>query len=303
MKNSFLFAKIGGFLLASAALVGVLVRGIDYVVVHDELISNHYQRIWILAFIANVAAVSVPGRFDGDAESKDFVNNWKTLFGAANWTFAIWGIIYLAEALITLYVFFKGTPTSIFKQILPYWLAGHMYQILWCAAFRKDMKTALWLPSILLLGGAVSFGLGVFELTKILEHAKVEPFLLCLTRLPFSIHCGWLVAATILNYHSWLNSSGSSIDLQVQTAYAATYLSCGLALFFLYFLHDPAFTLTIAWALLGVAARTAEGKQLPGELLLTQTKISLHYQQLAASKILALVAGIYMVSKCMKVIK
>lgn len=46
----------------------------------------------LLAFVLNVATVSLPGRFDSNAE--DMSMPWPTIFSPAGFTFAIWCVLH-----------------------------------------------------------------------------------------------------------------------------------------------------------------------------------------------------------------
>lgn len=78
-------------------------------------------------------------------------NAWKTVFQPAGWAFAIWGVIYLGETIDTMYVAAVGRPADAIKAALPYWVAGNLFQSLWCFAFRERFRNRLYLPAMLLL--------------------------------------------------------------------------------------------------------------------------------------------------------
>jgi hypothetical protein len=103
---------------------------------------------WAVAYLVNVLAVRVPGRFDGLPSPIP----WKTVFAPSSWAFAVWGLIYGCELLITTFIAFFS-PRFFDRPLMraaPGWICANLFQSLWCAAFRPAYKKSLWLPSSLL---------------------------------------------------------------------------------------------------------------------------------------------------------
>lgn len=89
---------------------------------------------WVGAFLVNLLTLSIPGRFDSDVANdgaKDPINNfpWKTLFAPASWAFAIWGVIYVSEAMLTAYIGAFGRPMEVLQKAAPFWIAGNLFQV------------------------------------------------------------------------------------------------------------------------------------------------------------------------------
>lgn len=153
-----------------------------------------YKLIWVAAFACNLYTVGLPGRFDGQAaqasqaakaggktsNSKEF-NAWKTVFQPAGWAFAIWGIIYLGETIGTLYVAAVGRPAEALKTALPYWVAGNLFQSLWCFAFRERFRRRLYLPASLLFLAGCSFAAAQRALTEAIKVPPTVTYRLTLT--------------------------------------------------------------------------------------------------------------------------
>ena len=131
-----------------------------------------YRILWVVAFGLNLYTVSLPGRFDSEAARSSKTSSsssafpWQTVFAPAGWAFAIWGVIYLGEMLITLYVGLVGKPFDAIRKSSIYWGAGNLFQSIWCLAFRPKFKQSLWLPMSLLASGAVSLFFCHYELSK-----------------------------------------------------------------------------------------------------------------------------------------
>ena len=217
-----------------------------------------YRAVWVGAFIINVVTVSIPGRFDGQTDSAGkVIFPWRTLFEPSGWAFAIWGVIYSCELLVSAYVGAIGNPTSPLQQTLPYWLAGNLFQSLWCFCFRPQFKRYLWLPTSCLALAALSLGLGHNALTVAIDSAHVGSRLpLLLIRFPFALHTGWLAAATLLNLNGWIVLADQSLPMQISIAYLSAYIGAAVGAALSIRSGDPFLGLTVAWALLAVSVRT-----------------------------------------------
>ena len=106
---------------------------------------------------------------------------------------------------IRIYIGAFGGPMSSIKKATPYWIAGNLFQSLWCFVFRPLFINSLWLPASQLLLGAVSFNFLHESLTNSImseDNAKAR-IILYLIRFPMSLHGSWLCGATLLNLNSW----------------------------------------------------------------------------------------------------
>ena len=167
--------------------------------------------IWTLAFLLNLVTVSLPGRFDTisadeaqkkrlEAVSKDDVKQievtmpWKTLFEPSPWAFAIWGIIYLTELLLTVFVSCLGNvQRPAIESATAYWVAGTAFQSRWCFCFRPEYRHVLWLPMVFLALASGSFFTAHHEITLLIGSSSASLSLLqriglYLFRFPFSLH-------------------------------------------------------------------------------------------------------------------
>jgi len=257
-----------------------------------------YKVAWVIAFLCNIITVSVPGRFDGVADADTNIG-WETVFAPAGYAFAIWGVIYLGELLITIYTGSYGHPVSPLRDAVIWWTLGNLFQSLWCAAFRPIFKSVLWMPSILLALAAFSF----FKVHNVLTSSILDASQPLWTRLgltafraPISLHTGWLAAASLLNLNGWAAVSKISMDSQVKLAFASSYLAFGLALTTAIWQRDPLVALTVAWALGAIAYQTREKSKLN---LPVETKKALYQTESFLAKALVSAAvGIPIVLKC-----
>lgn len=239
-----------------------------------------YRFAWVAAFAINLITVLIPGRLDDEkrvASEGDGTAPWESLFEPSGWAFAIWGIIYGAELLSAAYVGAVGEPVTELSKIVPYFLAGNLFQSLWCVSFRSQYKRVLWLPLLMLVGGGVSFGLGHFELTTALNYLT-STFnadtrnMLYLLRFPFALHTAWLACAALLNFNALLAVNQFSRSVQVAAAFFSAYGGAALGAALTLRTGDPMLALTVAWALSALSDRThqravtfAAGKSLDGK--------------------------------------
>ena len=63
------------------------------------LLRRRWKMMLVTVFYLNVGFVGMPGRFDSGAASMEFP--WPSIFMPAGWTFAVWAIIFLGEAIGT----------------------------------------------------------------------------------------------------------------------------------------------------------------------------------------------------------
>eukprot|EP01038_Epipyxis_sp_PR26KG_P014095 gene14095-18914_t len=257
---------------ARVSLIGLAMLVVPYFIKSNKSFLQDsnilFKLIWGGSFLINWITVSIPGRFDSSVDAKTGKPDipWNQLFEPATWAFAIWGVIYLSEIILTGYAVSSGNPTSLFKNLAPYWMAGNIYQSLWCFAFRPDFRSYMWLPMLLLASGSISLVLGQMQVTHAIQaltgpYYSIERLRLLLIRLPFSIHSGWLAAASLLNLNGWVTLSNFSLGFQTAVAFASCYIATAFGGFLTIKTGDPMIGLTIAWALAALAQRTTTRTQ------------------------------------------
>lgn len=205
-------------------------------------ITSFCRILWVSSFLLNLITVSLPGRFDGQAAAaaekrRNEATNpkeleevlvtmpWITLFEPAPWAFSIWGVIYSSELLLSAFVgIFVNMQDRMVQKSAPYWLAGSIYQSLWCLSFRPQFRPYLWLPMLFLAAASASFFGSHQAITSILSSSSVANSLskqigLYLCRFPISLHATWLAAAALLNLNAWVKVSGMTFSTQTFAAF------------------------------------------------------------------------------------
>lgn len=214
-------------LALAALLVPMVARALEAFAGSTHLRFRYgYRSLWIGAFLLNVLCVSIPGRLDEEmARSTGIESVWRSLFVPAPWAFAIWGVIYLGELCVSVAVGVSGARQV--SGACSYWVAGTLYQCLWCLAFRRRFMSALWLPSSMLaLGSLCLFG-AHSELTDALLAATTlrGRIIAGLIRFPISVHAAWLSAAALLNLNGWAARMQVSLVDQVLLANTSAFLA------------------------------------------------------------------------------
>jgi hypothetical protein len=241
-------------------VVPILSRVLDKQSIKDPAL---YKLAWMLAFAVNVVTVNIPGRFDSQSamSGKEGSIPWSSLFDPAGWAFSIWGVIYFTEFLTTVYVGLGNEPAEIYSRVAPYWVAGNLFQSAWCLAFRPDLRGFLWIPGLLLALSGASLGLGHMVLTNSINvlsnefNADVQN-ILRLVRLPFALHTGWLMVATLLTLNALATVSNISMGAQIAVAFLSAYAAAGAGAVLTLKTRDATLAFTAAWALAAVSTRT-----------------------------------------------
>jgi hypothetical protein len=273
-----------------------------------------YRAAWVSAFAVNLVTVSIPGRFDGqatrdsaaNASKKGTILTFKPYFAPSGWAFAIWGIIYVGEMILTaLVAAFGGKPLIVnaLKTATPFWVSANLFQSLWCAAFRPKFKKMLWLPTLCLVGAAISQVRCLDTVMDVIVEGSgfsSENIGYFIAAFPIALHAGWLMAAALLNANSFVVENGATTAQNIALAFFSTYTAAGLATAVTYKTHNPFVMGVSAWALAAVADNTRNGKAQPTAKLESCTKDALAITEKKVSNTLLLLAPVVASSSILK---
>ena len=219
----------------------------------------------VLAYALNCAAVSVPGRVDGQAQdamqgktnSNDQTydaiyspNQGRSLIAPAGWAFAIWGPIYLGEAAFCTSLLLQSSTAviSTLPEITAPFVAANIFQSLWCASFRPSYMspTSGWekYVSVAMLGGT-AYSLSLLHATG---AASLGWYFV-----PITMHFGWTTAATLVNLNGSVAMSQVSDKMVIAVGHTSTILATILGVSISVAQSLPAYGLTVAWALAACA--------------------------------------------------
>lgn len=245
--------------------VAALLCCVDLVVPGRAGVAEDFKSVsyHVIGLAINVFAVSVPGRFDSDADPASMNFPWPTLFAPAGFAFAIWGVVYVGEllGLVALCLADDALAKAAARSSRA-WLCANVAQALWCAAFRPWALDRLWLSSLCLGATAVCLVASQLALVTLdgpaAGYPTRAPLKWALITYPRSLHAGWATAAALVNVNAWTGK----LALGPPTALAVTILSlvCAVALADFYARSGlGCATAAVAWALLAVSKGAPTG--------------------------------------------
>lgn len=211
----------------------------------------------LLAFIVNTAftflsQIALPYN-NGELSRK-----YQSLVTPSGWAFAIWGVIFTLEACYAAAQLLPALrDAEEVKRAGPWFVVACLAQAGWSVAFGYEL---IYLSLGLILGILLSLaGANAALQTVTSDHASRSWLRYALFVLPLTIHFGWLTAASVvaanLTLVSVLPSAhttllavavGSLVLLLLPALSNRATASSG---------SDPAYALTVAWALAGVAVQ------------------------------------------------
>lgn len=233
--------------------------------------SSKAQRILALAtlgfvLVMNAVASVLPLTGLSVAEVS---RKYDTLFAPIDFTFGIWGLIYLGLTVYSFTQLNSGNP--LIDKINPWFIAANIFNGIWIITWRLEL---LWLSALILAGL-------LFCLLKINQHttAKRQDLATTLTiRIPFAIYFGWVTVATVANISSLLVQLGFQDGLLGLSAESWTVLILIVAALIgtatALKNSSPAYALVLLWAFFGIYSRHTSSLELnfqyPGIILATQ---------------------------------
>jgi hypothetical protein len=202
---------------------------------------------FILVLIVNYLANAIPlGGMNTGAVSELYPN----LFVPAGFTFAIWGVIYLALLVMLAdqwYIFFfrKAKSSYLLKGV--WFFISCIANASWIIAWHYQYTCLSLVIMLVLLISLLNLYTDV--------RSDIPPYYL--TAAPISLYTAWITVATVANTTAWLvNISWDGFG--IYEAYWASILiftASGIGLAMCYKFNDLAWAAVVLWALWGI--RTA----------------------------------------------
>lgn len=231
--------------------------------------SSHSDYKWInlISYIINVVVTYGIGTYGlwGQTNS-EISERYQTIVTPVGFAFAIWGIIFIAQAAWVIRQFVSCRVSETFQRavVAVGWKYAYMVlmQVGWTLVFSQEliigsliMMTFIWItlalsvrslsmiPTVPVLGGIWS---------NISYYATAV--------FPFAVHFGWISAASIVN----INVVVVSLNASAMTQYVVGIIGLvvlvifGLGLLYFRYITVP---LVLAWALLGVYSELSDPKE------------------------------------------
>lgn len=210
----------------------------------------------VAAYAANFLvtyAVGAGGVF-GTPTNAELSAKYQTIVTPAGYAFSLWGVIFIAELIWTCY---QLTPayqaSSLVREGVSWYFVGVCAaQIAWTLTFTFEFIS---LSLVAMLSTLYCLLMIVTAQYKLTGNISTRDY--WVLKFPFSIHAGWIVAASLVNVSVVLVKLEANANLQ----YFAALISLAVVLLATaYFLHltRPNFVvpLVLAWALVsGIRVR------------------------------------------------
>ena len=234
------------------------------------------------AYALQVVCVSIPGRIDGEmakdlqdekrrADGKEVSTNkdsageeakklssrnGKTLVAPAGWAFAIWGPIFVGElvsVISQLSIPADDTLVPLLRKTAVPFAFAHIFQSLWCAAFRRIYSGNLMYISFAMLA-STAYSLSKAHAAFAAESSSYSGGTYAKLFFSMSLHTGWTVAASIVNLNGAFSMKESSSPRNIAfLGHASVVAATAVGVAVTTMRSAPVFGGVISWALLAVA--------------------------------------------------
>jgi hypothetical protein len=183
----------------------------------------------------------------GTPDNGELSRKYQTLVTPASTAFAIWGLIFVSQAIFAICQLlprFRASP-MVQEGVWYLYACAAAFQIGWTFTFAYELMTVS-LVMILLIWDS---------LVKILYkqyYAKSDGTLLefWILRFPFAVHAGWITAASALNVNVLVVSLLQPAYVQLAVAIVSLAVLHAVSLWVVFFLTRPNWTIAcvLAWA-------------------------------------------------------
>lgn len=219
----------------------------------------------------------------GGLTTQQIATRYPIYFLPANFTFGIWGIIYLALGAYTVY---QALPSQRERpqQRAVGWLVAltGVFNSLWLVMFQNTLFAASMVAMLALLATLI-----VIYTRLDIGRVRMSVTTRVLVALPVSLYLGWITVATIANASYVLFDAGwDGFGIPGATwAVIMLLVATALTLVIVATRRDIAYLLVVVWAYYGIWVRQAEMQQVAGVagvaalLLLAAALISLLVQR------------------------
>jgi tryptophan-rich sensory protein len=224
------------------------------------------QVVNIFALIATIAFNSLSQSLRlGGTTSAEISKSYPVFFVPANFTFSIWGVIFLLLIGFTVYQALPLQRENHYaRQIGWFFVVSCVLNCAWLTAFHYRQ----FLLSVPIMLGLLATLATIYVRLRV-GRDKVSNSEHWLYHVPFSVYLGWISVATIANLTVTLYDAGWDGFGINGPVWAAIMLVVGglLCAYLLIMRRDIAFTFVILWAFGGIVNKQAETPLVAGTAL------------------------------------
>ena len=192
----------------------------------------------------------------GGLSTQEIATRYPIYFLPANFTFSIWGVIYLALGAYTIYQALPSQREQP-RQRAVGWLVAltGLFNSLWLVAFQNTWFAASMLAMLALLVTLI-----VIYLRLDVGHRSGNITTRALVTLPFSLYLGWITVATIANASYVLYDAGwNGFGIPGETwAVIMLLVAAALTLYIMATRGDIVYLLVVVWAYYGIWVRQSD---------------------------------------------
>jgi len=185
----------------------------------------------------------------GNGTNSELSKKYQTLVTPNATAFSIWSIIFVSQAVFTIVQLlpqFRAHP-MIQKGVGYWYIYACIFQSLWSVAFAFEF---IALSTVFIIGILLSLAAIIYSQYRVSSEGSLKEF--WLLRFPFTIHCGWIVAATLLNFNVLLVKNEAAASIQLSWAIVSLAALHGLSVILLFGIQrEPLYTISavLSWAI------------------------------------------------------
>ncbi|MFN8373992.1 MAG: TspO/MBR family protein [Anaerolineae bacterium] len=205
---------------------------------------------FVLTVVINTISQTLPFNNQTNAE---IANRFPIFFLPANFTFSIWGVIYLGLLAFTVYQALPSQRENPVLRRIGYWFfLTCLMNCAWIFAFQYDLYTVSMLPMVVLLVSLIAI-----HLKLNIGKERVSTAAHWCVHVPMSIYLGWISVATIANasYVLYVDFAWRDPASGQLATFGMLLIGAALAGLMLFIRNTPAFAFVVIWAFMGIFAR------------------------------------------------
>lgn len=206
----------------------------------------------LATIIVNALANALPINGQNTGEISD---RFEVYFTPAGYVFSIWGLIYIGLIAYTIFQALPSQRENPRMRATGWWVSlGGLANIAWIFLWHYEQ-----FPLTIIAMAVLLITLIITYLRLGIGRTSVPTAETWAARIPFSIYLGWITVATVANATALLDflqwdGFGLAPEIWMSIILAVVLVITALVNFTR---RDPAYTLVILWALVGIALKHA----------------------------------------------